>query len=91
MNENLPAFESMARMIGRQLAERPQYFITHPSELKLFGSLSAEQLSSFARRHGWRVVVRVGGRQIEFYNDARERQAMSRAREAAASGQPPSR
>ena len=91
MNENLPAFEPIARMITRQLAERPQYFITHPSELKLFGSLSAEQLSAFARRHGWRVVRRVGGRQIEFYNDAREREAMSRTGQALAPAQPSSR
>ena len=60
----------MARVIAQQLAVRPEHFITHPAELKLFQSLSDEDLRQFAHDHGWRVVRRVGGRQIEFYNDA---------------------
>lgn len=62
--------EPMARVIAQQLAVRPEHFITHPAELKLFQSLSDEELRQFAHDHGWRVVRRVGGRQIEFYNDA---------------------
>jgi hypothetical protein len=27
-------------------------------------------LNEFAAQRGWRLVYRVGGRQIEFYNDA---------------------
>jgi hypothetical protein len=71
MNQHLhPVLEPMARIIAQQLAQRPEHFITHPSELKLFHALSDEELRQFAHDHGWRVVRRVGGRQIEFYNDA---------------------
>jgi len=31
--------------------------------------------SAFAAENGWRVVRRLGGRQIEFYNDARRASA----------------
>jgi hypothetical protein len=69
MDDDLSVLGPIARVIARRLAERPEHFITHPSEMKLFRSLTAEQLSEFARCHGWRVVRRVGGRRIEFYND----------------------
>ncbi len=72
------SLESMARVIARSLAGRPEHFITHPAELRLFQSVSEADLRDFAHDHGWRVVSRVGGRQIEFYNDAHER--MERAR-----------
>ena len=65
--------EPMARVIAQQLARRPEHFITHPAELKLFHSISDEDLRRFAHEHGWRVVRRIGGRQIEFYNDAEMR------------------
>jgi hypothetical protein len=68
----------MARVITEQLACKPEHFITHPSEMKLFHSLGESDLRAFARTHGWRVVRRVGGRRIEFYNDAHEQ--MERAR-----------
>ncbi|MGI8956643.1 MAG: hypothetical protein ACR2II_06985 [Chthoniobacterales bacterium] len=67
------ALEPMARVIARSLAVRPEHFITHPSELKLFHAVNDETLRRFAHEHGWRVVRRVGGRQIEFSNDAFER------------------
>jgi hypothetical protein len=70
--------ESLARTIAHSLAQRPEHFITHPSELRLFQEVDDSALREFAHRHGWRVVRRVGGRQIEFYNDAHER--MRRAR-----------
>lgn len=76
--ERVQQLEPMARVIARQLAIRPEHFITHPSEMKLFRSLSDEDLRTFARDHGWRVVQRVGGRRIEFYNDAHERQERAR-------------
>lgn len=63
----------MARVIARSLAVRPEHFITHPAELRLFHAVSDETLRRFAQEHGWRVVRRVGGRQIEFYNDASAR------------------
>ena len=70
--------EPMARFIGQQLAHKPEHFITHPSEKRLFQSLGDNDLREFAHVHGWRVVRRLGGRRIEFYNDAHERQERAR-------------
>ena len=72
------ALRPMASVIAQQLAKKPEHFITHPSEMKLFRAVSDEDLREFAHRHGWRVVRRVGGRRIEFYHDAHER--LERAR-----------
>jgi hypothetical protein len=84
VNENLSALlEPMARVIAQQLAGRPEHFITHPAELRLFQSLSDDELRRFAGDHGWSVVRRIGGRQIEFYNDAQVQ------REAAEAGDLP--
>lgn len=74
----VPALEPMAPVIARSLAIRPEHFVTHPAELRLFHSVNDTDLRAFAHDHGWRVVRRIGGRQIEFYNDAFER--MERAR-----------
>ena len=65
--EQLPA---VIEKISRMLAVKPEYFVTHPSELRVVQALSPLQLADLARQHGWRVVRRVGGRQIEFYKDA---------------------
>ena len=70
MDDDFSVLGPIARVIARRLEERPEHFITHPSEMKLFRGLSEGQLSEFARRHGWEVVRRVGGRRIEFYGDA---------------------
>ena len=67
MPDQLPA---VIAKIAQMLAIKPEYFVTHPSELRVVRALSAEELREVARNHGWRVVRRVGGRQIEFYNDA---------------------
>lgn len=67
MDDQLPA---VIAKIERMLAVKPEYFVTHPSELAVVRALSSEDLRDVAREHGWRVVRRVGGRQIEFYNDA---------------------
>ena len=67
MDDQLPA---VIAKIERVLAIKPECFITHPSELSVVRTLSDEDLRDMAREHGWRVVRRVGGRQIEFYNDA---------------------
>ena len=67
MHEQLPA---VVAKIARMLAVKPEYFVTHPSELKVVQALSSSELRDLAREHGWRFVRRVGGRQIEFYNDA---------------------
>jgi len=52
------------------LAIEPEYSVTHPSELKIVQALSDSELCDLAQKHGWRFVRRVGGRQVEFYNDA---------------------
>ena len=31
--------------------------------------MSDRELEEYAAEHGWRIVRRIGGRQIEFYND----------------------
>ena len=67
MPEQLPA---VVAKIARMLAIKPEYLVTHPAELKVVQALSDSELRDITRRHGWRVVRRVGGRQIEFYNDA---------------------
>jgi len=56
--------------IAATLADKPQIFITHPAELKVLRTMTDEQLRTFAAGHGWRAVRRLGGRQLEFYNDA---------------------
>jgi hypothetical protein len=32
--------------------------------------MSEDEVRQFAKSRGWRVIRRLGGRQIEFYNDA---------------------
>jgi hypothetical protein len=65
-----PDLAAFGEKVERVLAVKPEYFVTHPSELKLVRGLSPEALDNFALERGWRVVRRVGGRQIEFYKDA---------------------
>jgi hypothetical protein len=67
IQEQLPA---VITKIARILAVKPEYFVTHPSELKIVQALSDSELRDVAQEHGWRFVRRVGGRQVEFYNDA---------------------
>ena len=63
----------LTEKIAATLANRPQIFITHPAELKILRRMNDGDLRSFAAEHGWRVVRRLGGKQIEFYNDASTR------------------
>ena len=65
--DNLAALETK---IASVLAMKPQCFITHPAELFFLKRLTLDELSAFAEKRGWQAVRRVGGRQIEFYNDA---------------------
>jgi hypothetical protein len=71
MSNNLAALEGK---IASVLAIKPQCFITHPSELHLIRAMTPPDLRAFAEKHGWRTVRRIGGRQIEFYNDASARE-----------------
>lgn len=70
MREHLPALTAKIRAA---LATRPEVSITHPAELRILSSMSEDELRKFAAEHGWRHVRRIGGRQIEFYNDASQR------------------
>ena len=56
--------------IAARLATKSEVFIIHPAELRVLRSVTDEELRSFAAKNGWRVVRRLGGRQIEFYDDA---------------------
>ena len=64
--DNLPA---LGAKIRATLAVKPEIFITHPAELRILHAMSDQQLQQFAAENSWRIVRRVGGRQIEFYND----------------------
>ena len=64
---------AMETKIAAELSRRPECFITHPSEVRILQQLSEADLTQFANRHGWRVVRRLGGRQLQFYNDTNER------------------
>ena len=71
MSEDLSgAIAAVRGKIASVLAAKPQCFITHPSELHVLKAMTPEELHTFATEQGWRCVRRVGGRQIEFYNDA---------------------
>ena len=65
----------LADKIAARLAIKPQIFINHPAELRLLRTITDRELRLFAAKRGWRVVRRVGGRQIEFYNDGGARAA----------------
>ena len=60
----------LGEKIAARLAIKSEVYISHPAELRALRSVTDEELRSFAGRNGWRVVRRLGGRQIEFYNDA---------------------
>lgn len=64
---------AMETKIFSELSRRPECFITHLSEVRLLQQLDAGELTEFANRNGWRVVRRLGGRQLQFYNDTTER------------------
>ena len=70
MHEHLPA---LAVKIAKMLSIKPEYVVTQPAELRILGEMSEVDVGEFAKSHGWRVIRRLGGRQIEFYNDASRR------------------
>ena len=67
MQEHLPA---LATKIARVLSIKAEYLVTQPVELRILREMSEKDVREFAKSHGWRVIRRLGGRQIEFYNDA---------------------
>jgi len=66
-NDKLPG---LTDKIAARLATKPEVLIIHPAELRVVRSMTDQELRAFAEKNGWRVVRRLGGRQIEFYNDA---------------------
>lgn len=64
--DQLPA---LLGKIATVLATEAGYFVTHPAEVRLLQNISIVDLRELARRRGWRVVSKVGGRQVQFYND----------------------
>ena len=67
MHEELAALVEKA---GKVLSRSSEYVVTQPAELRVLRQMSHAELDEFAKRHGWRAIRRLGGMQIEFYNDA---------------------
>jgi hypothetical protein len=67
MGEELPA---LTAKIAKALSRGSEYVVTQPAELRILREISEAEVGKFAKSHGWRVIHRLGGRQIEFYNDA---------------------
>jgi hypothetical protein len=67
MHPDLPA---LAEKITKVLSRVAEYVVTQPAELRVLREMSDAEVSEFAKSNGWRVIRRLGGRQIEFYNDA---------------------
>jgi hypothetical protein len=70
ISDDLPA---VTAKISAALAAKPQVFITHPAELRILKLMTKGELDRFAAEHGWRLVRRIGCRQIEFYKDVSAR------------------
>jgi hypothetical protein len=71
--EKTDGLAGLTEKIAGRLAVKPEIFIIHPAELRILRLMSDRELRAFAAENGWRVVRRLGGRQIEFYNDASTR------------------
>ena len=70
MPQELPG---LVEKITDVLSRGSEYVVTQPAELRGLREMSDIELGDFARSHGWRVIRRLGGRQIEFYNEATQR------------------
>jgi hypothetical protein len=66
-NEHSPA---LGAKIAEMLSTKSEYFVTQPAELRVLREMSEDELRDFAESRGWRAIRRLGGNQIEFYNDA---------------------
>jgi len=64
---------ALAVKIARMLSIKSEYSVTQAAELRILQEMSASDVIEFAKSNGWRVIRRLGGRQIEFYNDADQR------------------
>ena len=81
--EKVEGLAGLAQKIATRLAVKPEIIIVHPAELRILRSMSDQDLRAFAAENGWRVVRRLGGRQIEFYNDASARDSAPMSSERA--------
>jgi len=70
MHPDLPA---ISEKVAKVLSRVAEYVVTQPAELRVLREMSDAEVSEFAKSHGWRVIRRLGGKQIEFYNDASQR------------------
>ena len=61
---------ALTAKIAKALSRGSEYVVTQPAELRILREMSEADVSEIANSHGWRVIRRLGGRQIEFYNDA---------------------
>jgi hypothetical protein len=71
--EKIDGLAGLISKIAARLTTKPEIFIIHPAEIRILRSISERDLRTLAAENGWRVVRRLGGRQIEFYNDASAR------------------
>jgi hypothetical protein len=55
---------ALAENVG-QLLDLPQR-----AAVRVLRDMSEDEIREYAKSHGWRIIRRLGGRQIEFYNDA---------------------
>ena len=67
---NVDGLVGLTQKIAARLAAKPEIIISHPAELRTLLSISDPELRTFAAENGWRIVRRLGNKQIEFYNDA---------------------
>ena len=65
-----PDLSALAEKIAKVLSYVAEYVVTQPAELRVLREMSDAEVSEFAKSHGWRVIRRLGGQQIEFYNNA---------------------
>jgi hypothetical protein len=70
MHGELPALDAK---IAKALSRGSEYVVTQPAELRVLREKSDAEVREFAKKNGWRVIRRLGGQQIEFYNDASQR------------------
>jgi hypothetical protein len=68
-----PDLAALAAKTAKVLSQQSEYVVTQPAELRVLREMSDAEISEFAKSHGWRAIRRLGGRQIEFYNDASQR------------------
>jgi hypothetical protein len=64
-----PELQAIADSVSDALAQKPEHFVKHPAEIKVLQELSDDELRDFAHDRGWSVIKRLGGMQIQFYND----------------------